>query len=151
MHPSVHAKAHPDKPAIVMAGSGETVTYAELDRRSNQVAQLLRARGIKTGETVALCMENHPWFFCLTWGFQRAGVHYVCISSRLTAPELAYILEDSAAKLLFGSAYLAPLLDEVAKLEPDVPQLRLGLDAEAALAAMPTTPIPDERAGVDML
>ena len=151
MHPSVHAKAHPNKPAIVMAGSGETVTYAELDARSNQVAQLLRTRGIKTGDTVALCMENHPWFFCLTWGFQRAGVHYVCISSRLTAPELAYILEDSAAKLLFGSAYLAPLLDEVAKLKPNVPQLRLGLDAEAAIAAMPATPIADERAGVDML
>jgi long-chain acyl-CoA synthetase len=151
MHPSVHAKAHPDKPAIVMAASGEIVTYAELDARSNQVAQLLRARGIKTGETVALCMENHPWFFCLTWGFQRAGVHYVCISSRLTAPELAYILEDSAAKLLFGSAYLAPLLDEVAALKPDVPQLRIGVDAEAAIAAMPTTPIADERAGVDML
>ena len=151
MHPSIHAKAHPDKPAIIMAGSGETVTYAELDARSNQVAQLLRARGIKTGETVALCMENHPWFFCLTWGFQRAGVHYVCISSRLTSPELAYILEDSAAKLLFGSAYLAPLLDEVAKLAPQVPQLRLGVDAEAALAAMPAAPIADERAGVDML
>ena len=151
MHPSVHAKAHPDKPAIIMAGSGETVTYAELDARSNQVAQLLRARGIKTGETVALCMENHPWFFCLTWGFQRAGVHYVCISSRLTSPELGYILEDSAAKLLFGSAYLAPLLDEVAKLAPQVPQLRLGVDAEAALAAMPAAPIADERAGVDML
>ena len=151
MHPSIHAKAHPDKPAIIMAGSGETVTYAELDARSNQVAQLLRARGIKTGETVALCMENHPWFFCLTWGFQRAGVHYVCISSRLTSPELGYILEDSAAKLLFGSAYLAPLLDEVAKLAPQVPQLRLGVDAEAALAAMPAAPIADERAGVDML
>ncbi|MFM5916390.1 MAG: acyl-CoA synthetase [Novosphingobium sp.] len=151
MHPSVHAKAHPDKPAIIMAASGETVTYAELDRRSNQVAQLLRTRGIKTGETVALCMENHPWFFCLTWGFQRAGVHYVCISSRLTAPEIAYILEDSAAKLLFGSAYLSTTLDEVAKLKPDVPQLRIGVDAEAALAAMPDTPIADERAGVDML
>ncbi len=149
MHPSVHAKAHPDKPAIIMAASGETVTYAELDARSNQVAQLLRARGIKTGDTVALCMENHPWFFCLTWGFQRAGVHYVCISSRLTAPELAYILDDSGAKLLFGSAYLAPLLDEVEALKPDVPQLRLGV--EAAIAAMPATPIADERAGVDML
>ncbi|MFM6830754.1 MAG: acyl-CoA synthetase, partial [Novosphingobium sp.] len=72
-------------------------------------------------------------------------------SSRLTAPEIAYILEDSAAKLLFGSAYLSTTLDEVAKLKPDVPQLRIGVDAEAALAAMPDTPIADERAGYDML
>ena len=155
MHPYIHAQNNPDRPAIIMAGSGETITFAELDRRSNQVAQLLRARGIKVGDTVALCMENHPWFFCLTWGFQRSGVHYVGISSRLTPPEIAYILEDSGAKLLFGSAYLGPTLDEVAKLAPGVPQLRLDtpgdLSAEAALAAMPTTPIADERAGVDML
>jgi len=151
MHPCVHARTHPDKPAIVMAASGETVTYAELDRRSNQVAQLLRAHGIGIGDTVALCLENHPWFFCLTWGFQRAGVHYVGISSRLTAPEIAYILEDSGAKLLFSSSYLAPTMYEVAKLAPQVPQLRFGVDAEAALAEMPATPIADERAGVDML
>ena len=155
MHPSIHAKTQPERPAIIMAGSGETISFAELDRRSNQVAQLLRSRGIKVGDTVALCMENHPWFFCLTWGFQRSGVHYVGISSRLTPPEIAYILEDSGAKLLFGSAYLAPTLDEVAKLAPQVEQLRLDtpgpLSAGDALATMPDTPIDDERAGVDML
>ena len=155
MHPSVHARANPDKPAIVMAASGETISYAELDRRSNQVAQLLRSRGIGIGNTVAMCLENHPWFFCLTWGFQRAGVHYVAISSRLTAPEIAYILKDSGATLLFGSAYLAPVLDELAKFAPDVPQLRFDTSgvasAEAAVGAMPATPIPDQRAGTDML
>ncbi|MFC0588656.1 acyl-CoA synthetase [Novosphingobium aquiterrae] len=155
MHPAIHAKAHPDKAAIVMAESGETISYAELDRRSNQVAQLLRNRGIKIGDTVAMCLENHPWFFCLAWGFQRAGVHYVGISSRLTAPEIAYILEDSGAKLLFGSAHGAAVLDEVANLSPAVPQLRLDtpgpLSAEDALGAMPATPIADERAGADML
>ena len=155
MHPSIHAQTHPEKPAIIMAGSGEAISYAELDRRSNQVAQLLRARGIGVGDTVAMCIENHPWFFCLAWGFQRAGVHYVGISSRLTAPEIAYILADSGAKLLFGSAHGAAVLDEVATLSPAAPQLRLdapgALSAEEALAAMPATPIADERAGVDML
>ena len=151
MHPSIHARGHPDKPAIIMTGSGEVVTYAELDHRSNQVAQLLRARGVGIGDTVALCLENHPWFFCLAWGFQRAGVHYVGISSRLTAPEIAYILEDSGAKLLFSSAYLAPTMDEVAALAPQVPQLRFGRDAETTIGAMPADPIADERAGVDML
>jgi fatty-acyl-CoA synthase len=155
MHPAIHALTHPDKPAIIMAASGETITYAELDRRSNQVAQLLRARGIGIGETVAMSMENHPWFFCLVWGFQRAGVRFVAISSRLTAPEVAYILEDSAARLLFGSAYLAPMLDEVAMLSPEVAQLRFGVSgpdsAEAALAAMPAEPVADQRAGVSML
>ncbi len=155
MHPSIHAAAHPEKPAIIMAASGEVVSYAALDARSNQIAQLLRARGIGIGDTVALMMENHPWFFCLTCGFQRAGVHFVCISSRLTAPEAAYILEDSAARLLFGTAYLSPVLDELERLAPHVPQLRFdspgASSAEAALAALPAAPISDERAGADML
>ncbi len=155
MHPSIHAKAHPDKPAIIMAASGEVITYAEMEVRANQVAQLLRARGIGTGDTVAMCLENHPWFFCMAWGFQRAGVHYVAISSRLTAPEVTYILGDSGAKLLFGSRYLAPILDEVAQQAPGIPQLRFDTpgsqSAEAALAAMPAVPITDQRAGVDML
>ena len=161
MHPSVHARTHPDKPAIIMAGSGETISFGELDARSNRVAQLLRARGIGIGDTVAMCLENHPWFFALAWGFQRAGVHFVAISSRLTAPEVAYILADSGARLLFGSAWLAPVLDEVLALSPGVPQLRFDSasgsgpptppSAEAALAAMPATQIADERAGTDML
>ena len=155
MHPSVHARTHPDKPAIIMAATGETISFAELDARSNRVAQLLRSRGIGIGDTVAMCLENHPWFFALAWGFQRAGVHFVAISSRLTPPEVAYILADSGAKLLFGSAYLAPVLDEVLKLSPEVAQLRFdspGADsAEDALAVMPATPIADERAGTDML
>ncbi|QGN55067.1 acyl-CoA synthetase [Novosphingobium sp. Gsoil 351] len=155
MHPSVHARTNPEKPAVIMAGSGETISYAELDRRSNQVAQLLRARGIGIGDTVAMCLENHPWFLCLAWGFQRAGVHYVGISSRLTAAEIAYILEDSGALLLFGSAYLAPTLDELVRIAPQIPQLRFDTageaSAEAAIAAMPGTPIADERAGTDML
>jgi len=155
MHPSVHARSNPDKPAIIMAGSGETITYGELDARSNQVAQLLRDRGVGIGDTVAMCLENHPWFFVLAWGFQRAGVHFVAISSRLTAPEVTYILDDSGAKLLFGSAYLASVLDVVATLAPGVPQLRFdspgAASAEDALAAMPATPISDERAGTDML
>ena len=45
MHPSVHAAANPDKPAIIMGGSGETITYAQLDRRANQMAQLVRSKG----------------------------------------------------------------------------------------------------------
>ena len=50
MHPSVHAKTQPDKPAFVMAGSGETVTYKELDDRSNQGAQLFRSMGLQVVE-----------------------------------------------------------------------------------------------------
>ena len=155
MHPSVHAQNTPDKPAIVMAGSGAVTTYRQLDAASNRFAQLFRARGLQIGDVVALCLENHPRFFEITWGAQRAGLIYVAISSRLTATEIAYILHDSGAKLLLGSAMMAPVLDPVREMAPDVPQLRFdtpGADsADDALAAMPAAPIADERAGVDML
>ncbi|WP_421839777.1 acyl-CoA synthetase [Novosphingobium sp.] len=154
-HPSVHAKTNPEKPAVIMSGSGEVVTYGELEAQSNRFAQLLRSRGIGIGDTIALCFENHPAFYSLCWGAQRAGIVYVAISSRLTPPEVAYIAQDSGAKLLVGSGALTALLDAVAALAPEVAQLRLGgsgeLDLAAALDAMPVEPITDERAGCDML
>ncbi len=154
-HPSFHAQTHPDRPAVIMGSNGEVVTSAELDATSNRFAQLLRARGIQIGDTVALCFDNHPLFFALCWGAQRAGVVYVAISSRLTAPEIAYIARDSGSQLLISNTTFHAVLDEVALATPELPQLRLGAnggqDLMAALAAMPATPIADERAGVDML
>ena len=58
MWPGFHAARTPDKAAIIMAGSGEVVTYAELDAASNRLAQLLYARGLRWGDHIALCMEN---------------------------------------------------------------------------------------------
>ena len=155
MHPYLHAEENPDKPAVIMAGSGEIITYGQLDSQSNQIAQLYRSRGLQIGDTVAICMENSPQFFPVTWGSQRSGLIQVAISSRLTADEVSYILKDSGAKLLIGSKQMLPILDQVQALNPDVGQLVFGADDERNMAAvldsMPTTPIADERAGVDML
>jgi long-chain acyl-CoA synthetase len=153
-HPSVHALNDPSKPAIIMAGSGETISYAALDRRSNQAAHLYRALGLGHGDTIAICMDNRPEFFDLAWGAQRAGLVYVAVSSRLTASEIDYILADSGARALFASDYLGPILDEltapVARYLAGAP--REGwLPLKAAMAVMPETPVADERAGTDML
>ncbi|WP_155645959.1 AMP-binding protein, partial [Erythrobacter donghaensis] len=121
MHPSVHAQNQADKPAIIMAGSGLQVSYAELDRRSNQVAQYLRQQGVGIGDTVALCLENRAEYFDIVWGAQRAGLIFVAISNRLTADEISYILQDSGAKLLFTSDYLGAHLPAIASACPHVP------------------------------
>lgn len=153
-HPTVHAKNTPDKPAVIMAGSGETVTYRELDERSNRAAHLFRSLGLLHGDAVAFCLENRAEFFDLIWGAQRAGLIYVAISCRLTASEMDYILNDSSARMLVASPYLGPILDQ---LQSPVARYMLGGEHpgwqsyEAAIADMPVAPIADERAGADML
>jgi fatty-acyl-CoA synthase len=72
-HPTFHARTNPDRPAVIMGGSGRTITYRELDEASNRAAQLFRSRGLKIGDTIAICLENHPDFFSVAWGAQRAG------------------------------------------------------------------------------
>ena len=153
-HPVVHAAANPDKPAVIMAGSGEIVTYRQLDERSNQCAHLFRSLGLQHGDTVAFCLENRAEFFDLVWGAQRAGLIYVAISCRLTPSEMDYILNDSGAKALFSSNYLGATLDQL--YSPVVKYIIGGehagwLSYENAAAEMPTTPVADERAGADML
>ena len=84
MYPATHAATTPDKPAHVMAGSGEVVTFAQLDQRSNQLAQLLHQRGLRTGDGISVLMENNARYLEVAWAAQRSGLYYTAISSRLT-------------------------------------------------------------------
>jgi acyl-CoA synthetase (AMP-forming)/AMP-acid ligase II len=159
MYPGAHAATTPDKPAVIVAGSGFTQTFAELDAAANRVSHLLRAAGVRPGDHVAICMENHDRYFEITWGCYYAGAIYTNCSSRLTSGELAYILNDSQAKVFFTSRYKADQAAEIVGDTPDI-ALRLMLDGtipgyesyEAAVAAQPATALPEQRyAGTDML
>lgn len=157
MHPTLHAKANPHHPAIIMAGSGDVVTYGELEERSNRGAHLLRSLCFQAGDVIALQLDNDARFYDIVWAAQRSGLYFVAISSKLTRDEVAYILKDSGAKLLVTSSAVA----EAAGMTdwPECPAIRMMVrdvagdwrswDEEAA--AMPATPIADERAGVEML
>ena len=104
MHPFHHAANSPEKPAIVMANSGQSMSYAELEARSNQAANLYRANGLKRGDAIAIFLENHIDYLPLCWGAQRAGLIFTCISTKLTADEAGYIVKDCGAKLLIAGA-----------------------------------------------
>jgi long-chain acyl-CoA synthetase len=157
MHPFHHALSTPDKPAYIMASTGETVTYRQLDERSNQGAQLFRSLGLKVGDVIAIFMENNPRYFEIAWAAQRSGLYYTCVSSKLTASEVEYILKDCAAKVLITSAVMGDVADEIPALVPGLKLYMVGgargpyESFEAARDAMPTTTIPDETAGSDML
>ncbi len=157
MHPRDHAQTHPDRPAYIMTGTGETVTYKQLDERSNQGAQLFRSLGLKTGDVIAILLENHPRFFEIAWAAQRAGLYYACISSKLTAGEIDYIMKDCEAKVLITSTGVGPVVDELPALLPGVKLFMVGQarppyeSFEAARKPQPKTPIADESSGSDML
>ncbi|OYY92117.1 MAG: acyl-CoA synthetase [Sphingomonas sp. 28-66-16] len=157
MHPSVHAGLTPDKPALIVAETGETISFGALDARSNRAAQLFRAQGLAIGDTIAVLLDNIPEYYEIVWGAQRAGLFYVCIPSKLTAPEIAYIVGDSGAKLIVASAALGPVVAALAEPLAGCARFVLGgavtgwQDWDAAVAAMPGAPISDERAGADML
>jgi len=157
MHPYLHAQTQGDKAAYIMAGSGEVVTYAQLDQRSNQGAHLFRSLGLSQGDVIAILMENNARFFEVAWAAQRAGLYFVCVSTKLTSAEVEYILKDCGAKVFITSAAMGPLIDDVAQLVPDMTLFAVGgpigayAGFEEARANEPTTPIADETAGSDML
>ncbi|KAB7741652.1 AMP-binding protein [Parvibaculum sedimenti] len=160
MHPYIHAQKTPSKPAYIMASTGETVTFKELDERSNQLAHLFRAAGLKAGDAIAIFMDNNVRYFEICWAAQRAGLYFTCVPSRLTASEVAYIVGDCGARLLFVSKALEPVAAQLVaeKLVPKVERcFAIGGDIpgyetyEEARNAFPTTPIADQSAGTDML
>lgn len=154
MHPSRHVAAGPDKAALIVAETGETVSYAELDARSNRAAHLFRREGLAREDVIAIFLENHPRYYEIAWGAQRAGLFFVCVPAKLTAPEVDYILADSGAKLIVTS----PALAGVARaLRSEAKRYMVGgvepgfTNWEEATTELPDTPIADESAGVDML
>lgn len=157
MHPTVHARTHPERPAYIMASSGETVTYQQLEERSNQGAHLFRSLGLKAGDVVAILLDNNPRYFEIAWAAQRSGLYYTCISSKLTAPEVEYIVRDCGAQVLITSPAIGAVVDELPQLLKGTRLYFVGGERagygsfDAAREAFPTTPIDDETAGADML
>ncbi len=113
-HPAIHAQATPHKPAIIMANSGEVVTYRQLDERSNQGAQLFRSLGLKKGDHIGMMMENTRQFLEIAYACQRSGIIWTPISTHLKQDETAYIITNCKAKLFVASASLAEVATEAA-------------------------------------
>jgi long-chain acyl-CoA synthetase len=90
---------NPDDVAIVL--DERKISYGELDRAARGVATSLRERGVEPGDKVAILVPNVPEFTIAYFGILYAGATVVPINVLAAAPEVAYFLEDSAAKLLF--------------------------------------------------
>ncbi|TRZ74171.1 MAG: acyl-CoA synthetase [Actinobacteria bacterium] len=158
MFPGQIATTTPDKPAIIMASTSQVITYQELDDSANRLSQLLYHHGLRSGDHIAICLENHPRFFEVIWGCHYAGLIYTACSSRLTSDELSYIINDCSAKAFITSIHKADQAVEIADSIPRV-DLRLMLDGTVAgydsyedvVAQQSALPLDDRVDGSDML
>src|SRR5882672_6980280 len=160
MYTDKHAKLRPLQPAFIMAATGETVTYRELDARSNRLAHLLRNRGLKRLDHYSIFMENNSRYLEACGAGERSGLYFTCVNSYLTASELAYILTNSQSRVLITSQAKLDIAREALKECPKV-ELCIVADAEGesdrivglqqVTAGLPKTPIADECNGTAML
>ncbi len=165
MYAGQHAAQNPERIAFVMASTGEAVTYAELVSRTNRLANLLRAEGLKRLDHYAIFMENNNRYLECNGAGESSGLYYTCINSFLTAKELAYILDNSESQLLITSVAKLPVAqaalaqcegvrrclvvdggDTVRALKD--PRF---VDYAEAISAYPDTPIADPGLGAAML
>jgi fatty-acyl-CoA synthase len=128
----------PDKLAVIDLGSGRQFTYAQFDARISRLAAHLRDRlGIKRGDRVAVLAMNTTDTLEVQFACGRLGAVFLPLNTRLTVPELQYIVGDAAPSLMIHDAELSEVALTVAKLCKVPAALRLGPDGsyEAAIAA----------------
>jgi long-chain acyl-CoA synthetase len=160
MYARQHAAAHRDQAAIIMAASGETVTYGQYEAGCNQVAHLLRAAGLQRGDHISVFMENNARMLEIEGGAERTGLYFTLINRYLAPDEVAYIVTNSRSRLLFSSAAMREVAEAAAKQCPQLERMLVtGTDAppagwdsfQAAIAGCPAEPVPDESLGAAML
>jgi long-chain acyl-CoA synthetase len=158
MFPGTFAATHPDRPAVIMAETGEGLTYRELEDGSVRLARTLVEHGLRRGDVVALLTDNHPRAFEVYWAAQRAGLLVTAVNHHLSPDEAAYIVDDCGAQALVVSAATDELAGAIVDRTPRV-TLRLAFggpvaehrDYDEVVGAQPAEPLADQPRGGDML
>ena len=156
MTPGWHAGRMPEAPAVIMGSSGETVTYAQLDERSERFARALRSLGVGVGDHIVILMENNRPYLEVAWAAQRSGLYYTAVNTHLHASEVQYILDDCGALALVTSERMA---DVVAGLDLSRIGIRISAHGDVpgfesyddVLAGGARGPLDDECEGREML
>jgi long-chain acyl-CoA synthetase len=153
---AVNAARNPDGAAIVSPNGNRT--WAELNHRVNQVARLFRARGLKTGDAVALLAHNAPEFVEAWAACQRTGLRITAVNWHQSNEIVAYVVDNCDARALVASARFAGAAQEAARVATQL-TLKLAFagpidgfeDYESAIAPYGGDDIPDPEVGSTML
>src|SRR5215471_8338325 len=137
--------------------SGATSTFGELAERANRVTHGLRSLGLGIGDAVATVLPNEASMLELNLAALQGGLYLVPINNRLTAPEIAYILDDSDARVLVCSPRFADACRQavtVLRAQPTVLATGEGASGfgqyQELLAGMPVTRPEARTAGATM-
>ncbi len=149
--------ADPSTDAVVMASSGERLSFAELEAGSRRLAHLLRDRGLERGDHMAALLDNNLRYFEVCWAARRAGLFITPVNWHLGPGEAGYIVEDCGATALVTTNRLDSLARELGQ-RLDAVTTRLVVDGavegfedyDAAIASQPDTPLDEETAGAFM-
>src|ERR1700722_16214897 len=114
------AAEDPDGAALIFEPSGRTVRWSEYEQTANQVAHLIRESGLEKHDHIALFMENIPEVLLTEAGAERTGVYYTPVNSYLSAEEVAYIVNDSKARVVLTSVAKADVAAQLPALCPHV-------------------------------
>ncbi|MEZ6012520.1 MAG: long-chain-fatty-acid--CoA ligase [Hyphomonas sp.] len=148
------AKWHPGKEVVTAHADGSTnrIDYAGLRDRAKRVTALLRQFGVSQGDRVAtLCWNTQAHMECW-YGIMGMGAVCHTLNPRLTAEQIAWMLGQSEAEILFVSADLAPLAAKVVEQAKGIRTV-LVIDPEQAdvldLSALPSARLLEEQLTVD--
>ncbi len=123
LHELLEAEAQQRPQAIAVEFEGRRLSYAELDARSNQLAHLLRKRGVGADRLVGVCMERSLEMVVALLGILKAGGAYVPLDPAYPSDRIQYVLDDARVMLLLTQesllASLPPTSAEVHCLDPD--------------------------------
>ncbi|HEX8436630.1 amino acid adenylation domain-containing protein, partial [Archangium sp.] len=118
--------------AVAVVDGGEVLTYAQLERRANQLAQFLRSQGLTLEERVGLCLERSADLIVAMLGVLKAGGVYVPLDSAYPADRLGFMVADSHVRLLVTHGTLAQGLDTSGLTVVRMDEDRATLDAASA-------------------
>ncbi|MDX3854290.1 non-ribosomal peptide synthetase [Streptomyces sp. AK02-01A] len=113
------AALRPDAPAVL--DGDRTMSYGELDARSNQLARVLRGRGVGPDSVVALLAERSPEMMVALFAVLKAGGAYLPIDPSYPQARVDYLLADSGARLALTQAKFSALLGDTPGLDLDDP------------------------------
>lgn len=133
------AEQKPD--AVAQEQDGRITTYADLDVFSRRFAAFLAGQGVEKGDRIAWIGKNCDLYFQMLMSCGRIGVVMVPIGWRLAPAEMAYILEDTRAKLVFAGEGFAAVSRQIAAEAPQRPQVIEEAQARAAIPTYPADPV----------